>query len=105
MLQRKQEESADVGNAKPAGGKFRGLPKQGRDEDERGPPNGSWQEIQTIERTQVLLRPLDVEKLVEEDHPVRGIWAMVSPLDLKRLEQTIKAVEGRPGKTVSIHGC
>jgi transposase len=51
-----------------------------------------------IDRSQVLLRPLDVEKLVEEDHPVRGIWAMVSRLDLKRLEQTIKAVEGRAGQ-------
>ena len=50
--------------------------------------------LKRIERSQVLLRAIDVEKLVEEDHVVRGIWAMVKRLDMRRLEEGIKAVEG-----------
>jgi len=30
-----------------------------------------------INRQQLLLRPVEVEKLVEQDHPVRAIWELV----------------------------
>ena len=52
-----------------------------------------------IDRSQVLLRPLAVEKLVEEDHVVRAIWAMLSRLDLRGLEKNSRAVEGRAGQS------
>ena len=55
--------------------------------------------LKRIERSQVLLRAIDVEKLVEEDHVVRGIWAMVKRLDMRRLEEGIKAVEGGAGQS------
>lgn len=55
--------------------------------------------LKPIERSQSFWRPIDIEKLIEEDHPARGIWAMVKRLDLKRLEETIKAVEGRAGQS------
>jgi transposase len=46
-----------------------------------------------------MLRTVDVEKLVEEDHPARAIWAMVSRLDMSGLEEGIKAVEGGKGRS------
>ncbi len=54
--------------------------------------------LKPIDRNQLVLRTVDVEKLVGEDHVVRGIWAMVSQLDMGRLEEGIKAVEGRAGR-------
>ena len=54
--------------------------------------------LKAIDRKQLVLRTVDVEKLVGEDHVVRGIWAMVSQLDMGRLEEPIKAVEGRAGR-------
>jgi transposase len=51
-----------------------------------------------INRNQMVMRTIDVEGLVEEDHVVRGIWAMVNQLDLRRLEEGIRAVEGRAGR-------
>src|SRR5262249_15751673 len=40
-----------------------------------------------------------IEKLIQEDHPGRGILAMVNRLDLRGLEAKIKAVEGRAGQS------
>jgi hypothetical protein len=36
-----------------------------------------------VERNQLLLRPVDVEKLVGEEHAVRAIWELVGKLDLE----------------------
>jgi transposase len=54
-----------------------------------------------IDRNQIMIRPVDVEKLVEEDHPVRAIWAMVCQLDLSRFERHVKVVEGGKGRSGS----
>jgi len=54
-----------------------------------------------IDRSQIMIRPLDVEKLVEEDDAVRAIWAMVCQLDLSRFEQNVKVVEGGKGRSSS----
>jgi transposase len=40
---------------------------------------------------------MDVEKLVEEDHPVRAIWELVDRADLEPFYETIEAVEGEAG--------
>jgi transposase len=55
----------------------------------------------SIDRSQIMIRPVDVEKLVEEDHAVRAIWAMVCQLDLSRFEQNVKVVEGGKGRSSS----
>ncbi len=34
--------------------------------------------LKPIDRSQVYWGAIDVEKLIEEDHPARGIWAMVT---------------------------
>ena len=47
----------------------------------------------------MLLRPVDVERLVPEDHEVRAIWEFTGHLDLTAYYETIHAVEGRAGCT------
>ena len=36
-----------------------------------------------IDRRQLLLRTVEVEKLVEDEHSVRAIWELVGRLDLR----------------------
>jgi transposase len=54
--------------------------------------------LKPIVREQLLMRTIDVDRLVGEDHPIRGIWAMVCCLDLRRFEESIRAVEGKAGQ-------
>jgi len=53
-----------------------------------------------INRQQMLLRPVEVEKLVEEDHPVRAIWELVGGLNLGPFYAEIESVEGVAGRPV-----
>src|SRR5271157_3983798 len=55
--------------------------------------------LKTINRKQLLLRPIDVERLVPDDHEVRAIWEFTGHLDLTAYYQAIHAVEGRAGCT------
>jgi transposase len=48
-------------------------------------------------RDQIELRAVDIDSLIGSDHPVRSIWAYVERLDLRELEDAIKAREGTPG--------
>jgi transposase len=48
-------------------------------------------------RDQVELRSMDIDSLIGEDHAARLIWAYAEQLDLRALEDAIKAREGRPG--------
>src|SRR5688572_10964820 len=58
--------------------------------------------LKPINRQQLLMRSIDVEKLIESDHPARAIWEMLGQVDLSRFEEGIQAVEGRAGQaTVS----
>ena len=54
--------------------------------------------LKQVNRNQLLLRTVDVEKLVEPDHLVRAIWELVGRLDLSRFHQGIHAVEGIAGR-------
>jgi len=54
--------------------------------------------VKPIDRAQCFWGAVDIEKLIPQDHPARGIWAMVNRLELTRLEARIKAVQGRPGQ-------
>ncbi len=49
-------------------------------------------------RDQIELRPLDLDALLAADHPARVIWDYVQTLDLRELEETIKAREHTPGQ-------
>jgi transposase len=44
------------------------------------------------------MRAIDVELLIEEDHPARSIWELVGRLDLSRYYADIGSVEGRAGR-------
>ena len=46
----------------------------------------------------LILRAVDIEQLVEEDHEVRAIWELVGLLDLSRYYEDIKALEGVAGR-------
>ena len=46
----------------------------------------------------MLLRTVDVEKLIDDEHSARSIWALVGRLDLSLYYTQIAAVEGRAGR-------
>jgi transposase len=48
----------------------------------------------------MVLRPVEVEKLVDLDHPVRAIWELVGRLNLERFYDEIESVEGVAGRPV-----
>lgn len=54
--------------------------------------------VRIVNRQQMLMRPIDVEKLIEEDHPARAIWELVGRLDLGSYYGEIEAVEGVAGR-------
>ena len=70
-----------------------GKPDDGLPEGEPAP------RLKQINRKQFLLRPVDVERLVPEDHEVRAIWEFSGHLDLTGYYQRIHAVEGKAGCT------
>jgi transposase len=51
-----------------------------------------------LERNQLLLRPVDVETLVGEEHAVRAIWELVGKLDVELFYTEIGALEGEAGR-------
>ena len=51
-----------------------------------------------VDRRQMVLRAIEVELLIEEDHSARSIWELVGRLDLSRYYAEIGAVEGRAGR-------
>jgi transposase len=46
----------------------------------------------------MVMRAVEVERLIEEDHPARALWELVGRLDLSRYYAGIAAVEGRAGR-------
>jgi hypothetical protein len=49
-------------------------------------------------RDQVELRAVDLDRLIGADHPARVIWDYVQGLDLRALEQVVRAREHMPGQ-------
>ena len=54
--------------------------------------------LSSINRKQLILRSLEIETLIEEDHSARSIWELVGRLDLSLYYSEIAAVEGQPGR-------
>src|SRR5713101_6084292 len=54
--------------------------------------------VQRPNRTQLALRPVDLEALLPADHRARVVWEFVEGLDLGPLYRAIKAVEGHAGR-------
>jgi len=54
--------------------------------------------LKPINREQMVLRPMNVERLVPEDHEVRAVWEFVGRMDLSGYYEEIDAVEGEAGR-------
>lgn len=54
--------------------------------------------LKAINRRQLVMRPMDIEQLVAEDHEVRAIWEFVGCLDLSRYYEDIEVREGEAGR-------
>ncbi len=51
-----------------------------------------------VNRNQLLLEQVDVDRLIAEDHPARNIWNLLRRMDLNRFAGEVKAVEGHAGR-------
>ena len=54
--------------------------------------------LKRVERRQLLLRTIDVERLIEESHPARAIWEFVGRLDLSGYTEQVRSVAGSAGR-------
>ena len=54
--------------------------------------------LASINRQQLVLRSIDVEQLIDEEHSARLIWQLIGRLDLGLYHAQIEAVEGRAGR-------
>ena len=59
-------------------------------------PEGMPKELRLkrVNRQQMILRAVDVEKLIEPEHPARAIWELVGRLDLRGFTAEIESAEG-----------
>lgn len=64
--------------------------------DERAPATGKPRFI-ALNRAQSYWGEIDLERLIEADHPARAIWALTGRLDLGRFEEGIRSREGTAG--------
>ena len=62
------------------------------------PPGLAPPRLKPVNRGQMLWHPIDMERLIEEDHPARAIWALSGQLDLARFYEPIEAVQGVCGR-------
>jgi transposase len=69
-----------------------GSPPTVVDTEEREP------RLKRVNRQQMVLRAVDVEKLVEADHVARAVWELVGRLDLSRFRAAIESMEGEAGR-------
>lgn len=51
-----------------------------------------------VNRRQNVLRAVDVERLIDDDHQARAIWEFVGKMDLSRFYASIGSVEGEAGR-------
>lgn len=56
--------------------------------------------FEPINRQQVVLEPLDVERLIPSDHPARNIWEILGRMDLSGFLGAVKSVEGHAGRNL-----
>ena len=54
--------------------------------------------VKAVDRTQLSWQMLDVERLIEQDHPARAVWELVGRVKLDGFYAPIEAVEGIAGR-------
>ena len=70
--------------------------KRGDDGDEGA--RATQARLKVVDRAQLLLRTVDVEQLIPEDHAARAIWEFVGRLDLSGYTEQVHSVEGGAGR-------
>lgn len=53
--------------------------------------------LRPIDRNQMVLHPLDIDRLIPDDHEARAIWELTGSLDLSAYYDCIDSFEGRAG--------
>jgi hypothetical protein len=61
-------------------------------------PDPPLPRLASIDRSQLLLHTVDVERLIDEDHSARSIWHLVGRMNLSLYHAKIVALEGRAGR-------
>ena len=54
--------------------------------------------LKLVNRAQLTMAQIDVEHLIDEQHPARGIWEVVQGLDISRYERAIRSRRGEVGR-------
>jgi len=54
--------------------------------------------LREANRTQLRLEPINLDQVIDENHPARAIWELLHKLDVSRFEEPIKAREGSAGR-------
>lgn len=67
-------------------------------EDDAPTPETRKVRVQYVDRNQMVMECVDIERLVEKDHPVRAIWELIGDLNLDRFNASIKSVQGVAGR-------
>jgi transposase len=62
-------------------------------------PKAARPRVKAVDRSQLTWQMLDVERLIEAEHPARAIWALVGRLNMDGFYAPIAAVEGSAGRT------
>jgi transposase len=51
-----------------------------------------------VNREQLVMRTIDVEQLIEAEHPARAIWEFLGRVDLSRFSEGVQTYEGERGR-------
>src|ERR1700730_3735057 len=54
--------------------------------------------LSSIDRSQLVFRTVDVERMIDDDHSARSIWETIGQLNLSLYDAKIAAVEGHAGR-------
>lgn len=71
-------------------------PEPSREASEDGAPRTP--RLKPVNRQQMIMRAVDIEQLIEADHPARAIWELTGKVDWSRFYASIQAVEGVAGR-------
>lgn len=67
-------------------------------EAERSAAKQQRPRFEYVNRQQLVMRTIDVEQLIEADHPARAIWEFLGRVDLSRFSEGVRAFEGERGR-------
>ena len=51
-----------------------------------------------VERDRLVLEQVDIDRLIDQNHPARNIWHLLSRLNLSQFSGPVKAVQGHAGR-------